>query len=104
MNDLILNINGVAVLDGGTISKICEFERKIREAKKAEDELKAAILHEMEQKNVLKIDNDELTISYVGSTYREQFDSKKFKAENPEQYDKYVKIATVKPSVRIKVK
>ena len=104
MNDLILNINGVPTLDGGTVSKIAEFESKVKEIKAKEDELKAEILKEMEEKGILKIDNDEMTISYIAATGRETFDSKKFKAENPEQYDKYVKIATVKPSVRIKVK
>lgn len=104
MNDLILNINGVPVLDGGTVSKIAEFESKVKEIKAKEDELKAEILKEMEEKGILKIDNDEMTISYIAATGRETFDSKKFRKDNPDMYDEYVSINPVKSSVRIKIK
>ena len=61
-------------------------------------------MREMEQKGVVKLDNDVVTITYIAPTDRETFDSKKFKEEQPDMYDEYVKISPVKASVRIKVK
>ena len=104
MNELITIENGTAVLNADTVKKISDFESAMKKLKQAEDELKKAILAEMEEKNILKIDNDTMTISYVGATGRETFDSKKFRKDNPDLYDSYVKISPVKASIRIKVK
>ena len=85
-------------------NKIAELERTIAELKKIQDDVKKAIIEEMEQKGVVKLDNDVVTITYIAPTDRETFDSKKFKEEQPDMYDEYVKISPVKASVRIKVK
>ena len=58
----------------------------------------------MEEKNIIKLETNELIITYVAETYRESFDSKTLKAEDEELYNKYVQISPVKSSVRIKVK
>lgn len=95
---------GEFVISEEASKTIADLERMASEIKKKQDEMKKAILEEMEAKNVVKLDNDIVTISYIAATDRETFDSKKFKADNPDLYDEYVKISPVKPSVRIKVK
>lgn len=97
-------VEGTAVLAEEAVAKIVEFERMARQIKEAEDNLKAAILKEMEEKNILSIDSPELRISYVAETTRETFDSKAFREDFSDLYDEYVKIAPVKASIRIKVK
>ena len=97
-------VEGTAVLAEEAVAKIVEFERMAKQIKEAEDKLKAAILKEMEEKNILSIDSDELKISYVAPTQRETFDTKAFKEDFADLYDEYVKIAPVKASIRIKVK
>lgn len=87
-----------------TSIRIADFETKIKELKKQEDELKAAILEEMKSKGLVKIETEELAISYVDSFDKEKFDNKKLKEDYPNLYDQYVSISTVKPSIRIKVK
>lgn len=104
MNDLITIKDGNALLDVETSAKIAEFERKMKEIKEAEDALKQGILKEMEQKGILKVETEEMTISYVAPTDRETFDSKRFKFDHPDMFDEYVKLTPVKSSVRIKVK
>ena len=104
MNDLITIKDGTALLDVETSAKIAEFERKMKEIKEAEDALKQGILKEMEQKGILKVETEEMTISYVAPTDRETFDSKRFKFDHPDMFDEYVKMSPVKASVRIKVK
>ena len=102
--ELIKVYGEAAILDGTTAKHIAEFEKMAKEIKTKEDELKKAILTEMESKGIIKLETDELTISYVAATDRETFDSKKLRADNPDLYDEYIKISTVKPSVRIKLK
>lgn len=97
-------VEGTAVLAEEAVAKIVEFERMAKQIKDAEDKLKAAILKEMEEKNILSIDSDELKISYVAPTQRETFDTKAFKEDFADLYDEYVKLAPVKASIRIKVK
>lgn len=104
MNDLITIKDGNALLDVETSAKIAEFERKMKEIKEAEDALKQGILKEMEQKGILKVETEEMTISYIAPTDRETFDSKRFKFDHPDMFDEYVKLTPVKSSVRIKVK
>lgn len=102
--ELIKVENGLSILDEEASKKIAEFERQIKEIKAKEDEFKQAILEEMEAKNIIKIDTEDLMISYVAPSDRETFDSKAFKEEHQELYDEYVKMTPVKSSIRIKVK
>lgn len=102
--ELIKVENGLSILDEEASKKIAEFERQIKEIKAKEDEIKQAILEEMEAKNIIKIDTEDLMISYVAPSDRETFDSKAFKEEHQDLYDEYVKMTPVKSSIRIKVK
>ncbi len=102
--ELIEVNNNTALLNKDIAAVIADFEDRIKDLKAKEDKLKALILAEMEAKNIVKVDNEYLTISYVASTDRETLDSKKLRAELPDIYDEYVKISPVKSSIRIKVK
>ena len=104
MDELIKIESGTAVIDAEAVRKIAEFEDAMKKLKQAEDKLKKEILTEMEEKGILKIENETMTISYIGATGRETFNSKKFRSDNPDLYDEYVTISPVKSSIRIKVK
>lgn len=105
MTDLIKIENGISILDIETSKKIADFEWAIKKLKEQEEELKEAIKAEMEAKGILKLEDETsgMTISYIASTNRETFDSKKFKADNPDLYDEYVRFSPVKSSIRIKL-
>lgn len=102
--DMIQIINNKPVLDTSTLNKIVEFEKALKELEEKKKELSAQILEEMQSKNILKIEADEISINYIAPSDRETFDSKTFRAEHPDLYDSYVKMSPVKASVRIKVK
>lgn len=102
--EMIKVINNKPVLDTATLNKIVEFEKTIKELEEKKKELSAQILEEMESKGLLKIDSEELSISYIAPSERETFDSKSFRADHEDLYDEYVKFSPVKASVRIKVK
>jgi hypothetical protein len=75
-----------------------------KEIKEKEEDIKKIILEEMENKGILKVENDEFVISYIGATDRETFDTKSFRNAHADLYDEFVKMTPVKASVRIKLK
>ena len=104
MDKLIRIENENAVLMPSASAMLAEFERQVKEIEAKQKELKQRILEEMEANGILKVETDELTISYVAPTSRESFDSKAFRKDNPDLYDEYVKISQVSASVRMKLK
>lgn len=104
MMNLIKIENETALLNADVSKKIADFEKQLKAIKEQEDILKQEILGEMEAKGIIKIETDDLMISYVASSDRETFDSKTFKEEHQDLYDDYVKMTPVKSSIRIKVK
>lgn len=78
--------------------------KKMDELKKKEAELKEQLQQFMLENGVMKIDNDDVLISYVKGGTSQRFDSTTFKKENPEMYDKYLKSSETKDSIRIKIK
>lgn len=101
--ELIKIENNLPLLDAETARIIAQFERAIKNIKEQEDALKTAILDEMERKGIVKIETEEMTISYVASYDKENFKSKEFKKDHADLYDEYVKMSPVKASVRIKL-
>lgn len=92
------------ILEPEASEKIYQWETTIKQLKKREEDLKKAILEEMEANNIIKLETENIAITYIAPTDRETFDSKKFREICPEIYDEYVKITPVKASVRIKTK
>ena len=102
--ELVKVDNGNAILAEDAVKTIVEIETMMKSLKAKQDEIKVALLEAMETNNVLKLDTPELLISYVASSDRETFDSKRFKDEHQDLYDEYVTMTPVKSSIRIKVK
>ena len=102
--NLIKIEQGTALLHPEISAKLAEFERMAKDIKAKQDELKQRILAEMEEHGILKLETDDLTITYIAPTTRETFDGKAFRKDNPDLYDEYVRISDVSASVRMKVK
>lgn len=105
MTELIKFENGNSILDASVSGKIAEYERQIKLIDEEYKAVKEAIKAEMEARGILKIEDETngMTITYIAPTSRESFDNKKFKSDNPDLYDEYVKFSPVKSSIRIKV-
>lgn len=102
--ELITVNNGVSILNSEVSQKYAMFEKQMKELKAKQDEFKEQILKEMKDKQILKLDTPEMTISFVDETFKESFDSKKFKQDHEDMYNDYVKLSSVKASVRVKLK
>ena len=104
MNELITITDGIALLNPETTSMIAEFEKKAKEIEEKEKELRALILVEMESKGIKKIETEEFFITYKAPYDKESFQTKEFRAQNPDMYDEFVKITPCKASITIKLK
>ena len=102
--DLITLNNGIALLEPEIAEKIAKFERKIKEIKEVEDNLRAGILEEMEAKGIRKLETEDFTITYKDSYEKEQFQTKQLRVDDPDLYDRYIKFTSVKSSIVIKLK
>lgn len=78
-----------------------ELKNTIENLTQELDELKELVLTEMEANNLLELSNDELKIRYIAPTAQERFDSKKFREEQEELYNQYIKFIPVKAQLRI---
>lgn len=101
MNDIILTSDNLLPLE--TENKIASVMTQLAELKEAEKALKESLAKEMEKRNIKKIETPKLTITYVDETTKETFDSKAFRADHRDLYDKYAKISGVKAYVKIGV-
>ena len=102
MNELIIPETMQLVPE--VAQSLAEFEKAVKVVTKKRDDLRGAILKEMEKNGIIKLETPEVDITYIAGTDRESFNGTAFKAEYPEQYDRYVTMKPVKPSVRVKVK
>ena len=101
---LITMEDNIPVMINGLAHYIAELELSAKLIEAKQKEIKAKLLEEMQKHNILKLDTDELTITYIAPTTRETFDKNKFQDDFPDLYDEYVKIGTVSPSIKFKVK
>lgn len=103
-NELIVQNGGNYELTPETNNQLVALERQIKVLTDMRDEMRRFIQKEMEEKGIYKMENDELSITYIAANEREVFDSKRFKEEHPYSYSEYLKTSKVAPSVRIKAK
>lgn len=84
--------------------KLIHILTTIDKFKKIETELKQRLLDAMMKANVKKWESDKIVVSRIVGGTSQVFDSSKFKYENEELYNQYLKITEKKDSLRIKIK
>lgn len=104
MAELIKVENGMTILDMEAQRQIVAFELQMKAIKAKEDELRRRIIEEMEAKDIIKLESEDLSITYKAAYDRERFSAKRLRQDHPDIYDEYVTITTVKPSILIKVR
>ena len=102
--ELIKLTNDGAVITEETARTLAEIQKLSKQLKEREEIIKTAIKDEMEKRGIIKLENDNIIITYIANTDREQFNGKRLREEKPDIYDKYVEIKPVKSSIRVKVK
>ena len=86
------------------ISELKMIDEEKKELKRKEDAIRETLLKEMEEKNILKLENEDISITRKEPTERETFRTAMFKKDLPDLYDAYVEFTPVKGSLVIKIK
>ena len=104
MNDLIIKKEDNYQLTDTIISELRLIDEEEKELKEKKEKIREILLKEMEDKNILKLENENISITYKAPTERETFRTAKFKKDLPDLYDTYVEFTPVKGSLVIKIK
>lgn len=99
----ILNTQ-LTCLDKKTSLKLAKFIKNIKAINEQIDLWKVKILKEMEDAGILKIEDENLSITYIAPTVRTYFDSKELKSAMPNVYEEFLTKNEVKASVRLNLK
>lgn len=103
MNNLIVvNQDKLELVEEG-LKQIKKFQKAKLQLDLMEEELKKMFKEKMEETGIDKYESPDKTfkVTYVGESVVNTFDSKKFKEENPEEYEKYKKTTTRKAYVKL---
>ena len=102
--ELIKIENDIVLATDQLVNEALEIKYLEEKLKAKKDNLTLTLLEEMKAKEIKKIETPDVVISYIDESERETFDAKKFKEDNPDMYDEYVRFTPVKASIRIKAK
>lgn len=109
-NDLYIG-KELATLPDNQLTHLIEIEKVIKhyekmkkEAETQAQEMRVALLNEMEKNGVKTFENDNIKITYVAPSVRKNIDSSRLKKEEPIIYEKYLKDTNVKASLKITLK
>jgi hypothetical protein len=81
-------------------SELRMIDEEKKELKRKEDAIRETLLKEMEDKGIIKISDENISITYKAPTEKETFRTK----DLPDLYDTYVEFTPVKSSLVIKIK
>lgn len=104
MNNLIVKKEDNYQLTDTIISELRLIDEEEKKLKEKKEKIREILLKEMEDKNILKLENENISITYKAPTERETFRTKDFKKDLPDLYDTYVEFTPVKSSLLIKIK
>ena len=99
--DMITVVNGAGVLAPETVAKIAEYEKAKKEIEAKDKALRDAIKAEMEALNLVKIENEDISISYTAPHTSLRLDTGRLKKEKPDVYDDFLKVSPVGSSIKI---
>lgn len=83
--------------------EIVKIEHQVSEMKARQDLLKKGLYNLMEENNVKSFRGEKILLTRVLPTSAETFDSKRFKEDFPEMYQRYVKLSKRSGSLKITV-
>lgn len=100
--DRLMDVNGNLFPE--ISQEIARNELLIKQLSERQKEIKAALLEAMRDAGVIKIDNDNIKVTYVAPTTSESLDSKELKKDLPDIYNTYCKISNRSDYIKIEVK
>ncbi len=103
MNELVKIENNDIAINQEFIEKLINFEKLKKEIEYQSALLKSELLEIMPKLGKTTLPLNGISITYKKAFTRKAFDSKSFKEDNPEEYEKYIKESEVNPTIIFKV-
>ena len=86
------------------VEKLADIINQINALTAQKDEITNKLFKQLEVSKIKSLRYPNISVTYKDGAERETFDSKRFKADAPELYCKYIKTSITKASLMIKVK
>lgn len=93
-----------SILPATIINAIVELEEAAKEIKSQQEEMKEKLKAAMKEHGVKSWDCEQMKVSYIPESTAITFDSRRFKDENEELYNQYLKESKKSDSIRITLK
>jgi hypothetical protein len=104
MNNLIVKEIEEFKLRQTIADELILIDKEEKELKQRKEKIREILLKEMEDKGIIKISDENISITYKAPAEKETFRTKDFKKDLPDLYDTYVEFTPVKSSLLIKIK
>lgn len=105
-NQLVRAVKNDGAITGyaDVVEELVAALRLIRETEQHSKELKATMEDAMREHCVKKWENDRLSITLKADTEKDTFDTKRFRQDYPDLYERYIKKTLVKGGILFKLK
>ena len=96
--------DSVQLITHEALQMLIEAEETAKSAKQRADDIKAALMQAMKEHGIKSWDSGMVKATYTPEHVSSSFDSRAFKAAEPELYEKYTKEKKVNESIRITIR
>lgn len=100
--DLIRYEGGSPILDERTGARLAALEATIEQLEAERDALRGMIRDEMKRIGCIRLQTEELTVSYIPAGTAGRLDTKALREECPDVYDAYAKLVDVPDRVLVR--
>lgn len=96
-----IKVHNMLALQDKIEKEILSYETKIKELKSTNEQSKQLLLEAMEKYDIKSLETDNFKITRILPSTRTTIDSKKLKEQEPDIYNKYLKVSEVKTYLKI---
>lgn len=83
---------------------LCAIGARIKTLQEEYDRIKGEVLAKMIENGDKSFDTGKLLVTVIAASVRQSFDSKTFKKDHPEEYDKYIKESRTSESLKLTIR
>lgn len=83
---------------------LCAIGARIKTLQEEYDRIKGEVLAKMIENGDKSFDTGKLLVTVIAASVRQSFDSKTFKKDHPEEYDKYIKVSRTSESLKLTIR
>jgi len=82
------------------VEEYTQLQNEINKLLERQKEIKQKLMEKMVESDIKKFEHENVSVTYIPETTQKRFDSKTFKIEHPDLYNKYIKEVAMKATIR----